>query len=138
MEAKYGTLTKKTEIELIESVQRKAVRFICNIKGRQESLTPVSEKLGLEATSIRRMDSQIALLLKIILVSSSETPGAISAKFPELDNINNINIITRSRSENQPAYLATKKLLPSQFPTKKHQRLKTRRWIRLLNLLHFA
>jgi hypothetical protein len=102
---------KRLEIDLLESIQRKAVRFICNIKGRQESITPLLEELGLEPLHIRRKNSRIALLHKIIVDSSSETPGAISAKFPELMNSNEnvTDIITRSRSANHPSNVAAKK-----------------------------
>ena len=67
-------------LDQIEIVQRRAVRFISNLRGR-EVVTSEREELGLELLQDRRKDARVKLLLKIL---SSDTHS------PLADNFNNI------------------------------------------------
>ena len=67
-------------INQIKMVQRRAVRFISNLRGR-EGVTSEREALGLELLQDRRKDARVKLLLKIL---SSDTHS------PLADNFNNI------------------------------------------------
>ena len=56
-------------IDQIEMVQRKAVKFIRNLRGR-EGVTSEREALGLELLQDRRKDARVKLLLELL---SSDT-----------------------------------------------------------------
>ena len=58
-------------IDQIEMVQRRAVRFISNLRGR-EGVTSEREALGLELLQDRRKDARVKLLLELL---SSDTLG---------------------------------------------------------------
>ena len=50
----------------MENVQRRAVRFIAVLKGR-ESVSEAREILGLEVLELRKKNLRMALMLKILL-----------------------------------------------------------------------
>jgi len=56
---------KKQTAEQIENVQRKAVRFISNLRGR-ESVSDARQRLGLIPLADRRKNHRITLLLRIL------------------------------------------------------------------------
>jgi hypothetical protein len=95
---------KKCDINLLEAVQKKAVRFICNIKGRQqESITSLTLELGLDPLEWRRYQSRMTLFHRVLVDSGSENPGPVSAGFPELAPLDeNDGVITRSIFNSQP------------------------------------
>ena len=101
-------------IDQIEMVQRRAVRFISNLRDR-EGLTSEREALGLEFLKDRRKDARVKLLLKIL---SSDTHS------PLADNFNNITAektalhshVTRSVTSSRPlAITATKQVYFNNF-----------------------
>ena len=52
-------------VDQLENIRRKAVRFICNVKGH-DSITGARESLHIELLSERRKNSRIKLFLKIL------------------------------------------------------------------------
>ena len=63
-------------IDLIEMLQRRAVRFTSNLRSR-EGVTSQREALGLELLQNRRKDLRVKLLLKIL---SSDTHFPLADK----------------------------------------------------------
>lgn len=56
----------KTQCNDIERIQNKAVRFICSIKGRGESVSLARQSLGLDTLENRRRQARLSLLSKIL------------------------------------------------------------------------
>ena len=87
-------------IDQIEMVQRRAVRFISDLRGR-EGVTSERETHGLELLRVRKKESRGKLLLRIL---SSDTHS------PLADNFNNITVqqtalhshVTRSVTPSKP------------------------------------
>ena len=98
---------KRYEVDQVEAVQRKAVRFICNVKGRDIGVTGLIKDMNLETLEERRTNLRKCLLYKMIRDACSESPGAISHKFPELfsKNKNEDHCTTRSQRASQPMNL---------------------------------
>jgi hypothetical protein len=98
---------KKADINLIESVQRKAVRFVFNVKGRQDSISSLIVECNLEPLEWRRHQARIKLFYKIL---TDDNEGALSFNFPEVKPTKvEGRVITRSLSCSQPTTQVTKR-----------------------------
>jgi len=85
------------QIYKLEMLQNKAVRFIFNIKGRDESITLVKEKHHIQSLSKRRKDSRILTLISIL--SHEELHPSLSRDLMAMKS-NDLNVTTRSSSFN--------------------------------------
>ena len=84
----------RTQCHTIERVQNLAIRFICGLKGRADSITTARQLLGIETLEERRRNARIVLLSKL-LSSGSDT---FSTFIDEYTNaINSSVLFTRSR-----------------------------------------
>jgi hypothetical protein len=83
-------------VDQLERVQRQAVRFVCNLKGR-DSVTQCRESLGLLALEERRRGARIKLLNKII---SGAKHDILQDDFLTIINCSQIN--TRSTAKSIP------------------------------------
>jgi hypothetical protein len=75
---------KKKDIEQLEMLQRRAVHFICNLKGVC-SITEARESILLESLEHRRKESGRTLLCRIL--ASDSTTEALQSSFPDLQDI---------------------------------------------------
>ena len=88
-------------IDQIRMVQRRAVRFISNLRSR-EGVTSEREALGLKLLQDRRKDASVKLLLEILSCDTTHSPLA--------NNFNNITArqtalhshVTRSVTSSKP------------------------------------
>ena len=71
------------EIEALKIVQNQGVRMICGLKGRR-GVTEAKEKLQLEQLVIRRKNSRVKLLHKIM--SREEAHPALCSSYDEIIN----------------------------------------------------
>ena len=63
----YGTLSpKRTKIIKIETVQRRAARFVCNNYRHEASVTTMLDELGWRSLKQRRADQRLIMLYKIV------------------------------------------------------------------------
>ena len=93
----------KREIEALEIVQNQGVRMICGLKGRR-GVTEAKEKLQLEQLVIRRKNSRVKLLNKIL--SREEAHPALCSSYDEIINQPHTTVSTRSQTRNEPRSIA--------------------------------
>ena len=93
-------------IDLIEMLQRRAVRFTSNLRSR-EGVTSQREALGLELLQDRRKDARVKLLLKIL--SSVTNSFANNFNYITAQQTSLHYYVTRSLTSSKPlAITATK------------------------------
>ena len=98
--------TSKQTIEVIESVQRKAVRFISTVKGR-ESVTEARNLLELVPLESRRRNHRMTLLHKILENETSN--NTLSSNYDEIvNNRLNTTMTTRAASRGQLTSISAK------------------------------
>jgi len=86
--------------DLIESVQKKAIRYIKNIKGRH-GLTEAQTQLQLQTLKERRKAHRISLLMRIL--SDENKHSTLSSAYDEITNDrNNTTMTTRSATRGEP------------------------------------
>lgn len=90
---------KKQTAEQIENVQRKAVRFISNLRGR-ESVSDARQRLGLIPLADRRKNHRITLLLRIL--RDEQRHHVLSSSYDEiLKSRADANMTTRAASRGE-------------------------------------
>ena len=90
----------KSSSEAIEQVQKQAVRFVKNIRGRHGVADALS-KLELSTLKDRRLNHRIALLLRIL--SNEKVNQSLSAAYDEIvNNQEGTTVVTRAASKGQP------------------------------------
>ena len=92
------------QVKLLENVQRRAVRFIAGLKGR-ESISEAREILGLEVLELRRKNfrTEIKILLK-------EIPSALVGNFEVLQDEMHQYETRLAASNAPPAFCSNKNL----------------------------
>lgn len=98
---------KNQDIKAIESVQKQAIRFISNLKGREHSITEHRKKLELDTLADRRKHARKSLLWKIITDFCGDQPGPLSVQFSDILSTNPIFSKTRAQSQNLPNSIVT-------------------------------
>lgn len=98
----------------IEMVQRKAVRFIKKLKGRQ-SVTDASTELGLQSLEDRRKNHRLCLLHKIL--SDEDRHDTLTSAYEELVNARqHSTMTTRAAARGEPnAIYARTRLFHNSF-----------------------
>lgn len=94
----------KKDIATLENVQTDAVRFIANIKGR-EDVSPTMEKLGLTPLASRRRNKRLCLLIQIL--SKEEHHPALSKSYDHIVNKTSSTVLTRSQAQGVPRSVTT-------------------------------
>lgn len=98
--------TLEYQINSIEMVQHKAIRFICNLKGR-ESISAAADKLEINTLKERRKGNRHSLLLRIL--SKENNHQALTNSYDKLINDRPDDIaITRAASKQHPATIYAK------------------------------
>ena len=86
------TLVK--EIESLEMLQHRAVRFIARLRGR-ESVTGACSELGLQPLKQRRKNHRLSLLIKIL--QDEERHSTLSVAYDEITgDCQKVTMTTRS------------------------------------------
>ena len=104
------------DIESIEMIQHRAVRFISCLKGR-ESVTEASSELGLQTLQNRRRNHRLTLLMKIL--QEEERHSSLALAYDEVSNDKqNMTMKTRSatRGKLNSVYASTKVYYGSFLP----------------------
>jgi len=86
-------------VDKLEMVQRQAVRFIMNVKGR-DSVTEARNEIGLKTLEDRRKDIRMSLLMRIL--AKENCHQALNSTYDELMKENNHQIATRSITRGEP------------------------------------
>ena len=99
------------QVKLLDNLQRRAVRFIAGLKGR-ESISEAREILGLEVLELRRKDFRLALMLKIL---SREIPSALVGNFEVLQDEMHQYETRLAASNAPPAFCSNKNFYQNSF-----------------------
>lgn len=92
--------TNKTTIDSIENIQRRAVRFISALKGR-ESVSDARDELSLPTLARRRQNHRVALLHKVL--QNEEKHNVLSSSYDEIvNNRSKTTMVTRAASRGEP------------------------------------
>ena len=86
---------KRSQVHNIEMIQNRAVRFVCGIRGRDESLTAARKTMQIQTLEERRRNARIRLLLHMMEGSNPALSDFIEY---ETNNIQPHNHSARSRS----------------------------------------
>jgi hypothetical protein len=102
------------QIDSIESIQNRAVRFISNLKGR-ESLTAAKEQLCLDSLADRRKRHRLGLLMKIL--QNATDHQTLSSSYDEILNDRKYaTMTTHCAAKGQPtSILALKAIYHNSF-----------------------
>lgn len=95
--------TKRMDVESIERVQSKAVRFIGNVHGR-ESVTKAREELELKTLEERRATHRFSLVMRVMRDDTNH--HALSEAYDELMNSGSgieDTVTTRSKARGEPS-----------------------------------
>ena len=91
--------TQRNQIDAIESIQNRAVRFICKLKGR-ESTSTAREELGLQTLENRRRDHRLSLLMKIL--GDEDCHQDLASAYDEIvQNNSQMSMTTRSAARGE-------------------------------------
>lgn len=91
--------TSRQTIDQIENIQRRAVRFISNLKGR-DSVTEERDLLELAPLETRRRNHRVTLLHKIL--TDEERHSTLSASYDEIvESRANVSMTTRAASRGE-------------------------------------
>jgi len=103
-------------VESLEAVQRRAVRFVKNLKGR-ESVTDARLELGLPTLEERRRNHRLSLLMRIL--QDEERHNVLSSSYDEIMNGREAaTMTTRAASRGEPVsiFASTKAYYDSFLP----------------------
>ena len=85
-------------------VQNQGVRMICGLKGRR-GVTEAKEKLELQSLDVRRRNSRVKLLLKIL--SKEDVHPVLLESYNEIINQNQTSAQTRAQTHEKPQSITT-------------------------------
>ena len=95
---------KKQDIHEIEMVQNRAIRFICNLKGRDDSITEARNKINLQTLETRRRKARLKLLLSMM---DDEAHPVLHEFFTNETNTSKSEHHTRAQNQHLLPSLAT-------------------------------
>ena len=98
-------------MKLLANVQRRAVRFIAGLKGR-ESIRKAREILGLEVLELRRENFRMAFMLKIF---SKQIPSTLVGNFEVLQDETHQYETRLAPSNAPPAFCSNKNFYQNGF-----------------------
>ena len=90
-------------IKALEMVQNRAIRFICKMRNKTDSITLNREKVGLDTLENRRKNARLKLLLNMM----SDRHPVLSEFIENETNIGSTNTTTRSQTRHHLPSIAT-------------------------------
>ena len=100
----------KSTVHNIELIQNKAIRFIANLRGRDDSVSVTRKRLKLEGLEERRKNHRLCLLTKIL--QAEEQHNTLLKDYEEaMGNRQPETMTTRAATRGEPRSISTSKML---------------------------